>query len=102
MRRSSKALERPLTGEVSVPGDKSITHRAMILASLARGRSVIAAPNTGEDVASTASMLRGLGIDCTVDRDKAQAQVETSGTAGMREPSSILDAGNSGTSLRLL
>lgn len=91
-----------MTGQVSVPGDKSITHRALILAALARGRSLVARPNTGDDVAATAAMLRGLGAGCSLDLDKGQAQVEGSGIEGLREPSSVLDAGNSGTSLRLL
>ena len=104
MRRGwvSRSQQRPLTGEVSVPGDKSITHRALILAGLARGRCLIAAPNTGEDVARTASMLRSLGVECSLDPDKAQAQVQGCGVRGLEEPTSVLDAGNSGTSLRLM
>lgn len=95
-------MQRPLTGEVSVPGDKSISHRALILGALARGSCLIAAPNTGEDVAATAAMLRGLGADCVLDPGKAQAQVEGSGLNGLHEPDVVLDAGNSGTSLRLM
>jgi len=85
-----------------VPGDKSISHRALILAALARGRSVIARPNLGDDVAATATMLRALGADCALDRSKAQALVESKGRTSLREPQSVLDAGNSGTSIRLL
>lgn len=91
-----------MTGEVSVPGDKSITHRALIMGALARGRSVVAVPNSGEDVASTASMLQALGAECSVDVDKAQATVEGSGPEGLLEPAGVLEAGNSGTSLRLI
>lgn len=93
---------RPLRGELRVPGDKSISHRALILAALARGRSLVARPNVGEDVAATATMLRALGSVCVFDAGKAQAQVEGFGRAGLHEPAAVLEAGNSGTSLRLL
>jgi len=85
-----------------VPGDKSISHRALILAALARGRSVIARPNLGDDVAATATMLSALGSDCALDRSKVRALVESKGRASLREPQGVLDAGNSGTSIRLL
>lgn len=103
MKRPARARPfRPLRGEISVPGDKSISHRALVFAALGRGRSLIARPNLGDDVAATAAMLRGLGVACAVERDKAQAHVEASGRSGLREPQEVLDAGNSGTSLRVL
>lgn len=103
MKRPPRARPfRPLRGEISVPGDKSISHRALVFAALGRGRSLIARPNLGDDVAATAAMLRGLGAACVLERDKAQAYVEASGRTGLREPQEVLDAGNSGTSLRVL
>ncbi len=103
MRPSARTLRfRPLRGEVSVPGDKSISHRALVFAALGRGRSLIARPNLGDDVAATAAMLRALGAACALERDKAQAHIEACGRRGLREPAEVLDAGNSGTSLRVL
>ena len=99
-RAGARAL-RPLTGAVTVPGDKSISHRALILAALASGTSRLVRLNAGEDVAATAAMLRSLGVSC-LQADNHQAHVEGRGKGGLREPDSVLDAGNSGTSLRLL
>lgn len=101
-RGSSRGAARPLIGEIGVPGDKSISHRALILAALASGTSRVARPNTGEDVAATARMIEALGASCDLDRDKVQAYVEGNGPAGLAEPPEVLDAGNSGTSLRLM
>lgn len=102
MRRSRGAGSRPLVGEIRVPGDKSISHRALIFAALAEGRSIVARPNLGEDVSATAALLGALGAGCVLDRHNGQALVEGLGLAGLREPEGVLDAGNSGTSLRLL
>src|SRR5918997_4530665 len=93
---------RPLRGSVTVPGDKSISHRALILSALAEGRSSIRGCNLGRDVLSTVGALRALGVGCTVDREAARAEVQGQGWEGMAEPSSVVDAGNSGTTLRLL
>ena len=92
--------ERPLTGSVAMPGDKSVTHRALILSALGVGRSTISNANTGLDVRATATMLHHLGA--TVAFGDSRVTVEGCGIGGMREPAQVLDAGNSGTSLRTM
>jgi 3-phosphoshikimate 1-carboxyvinyltransferase len=84
-----------------VPGDKSITHRALILATLAEGRSRIRGALTGEDCRSTASVLRALGGNVP-ELTSGAMEVEGIGLHGLRSPEVELDCGNSGTTVRLL
>ena len=91
-----------LSGSVEVPGDKSVSHRALILSALASGRSTVGGINLGDDVRATARMLGQLGAPCIFDLDNHEVQVEGPGWAGLHEPEELLDAGNSGTSMRLL
>ncbi len=90
----------PLLGEVCVPGDKSVSHRAVIFGSLAQGRTEIEGFLFGEDCLSTVSCMRQLGV--TVDITEEKVSVDGVGLTGLREPDNILDAGNSGTTARLL
>lgn len=98
---------RPLCGEISLPGDKSLSHRALIVAALARGRSRLRRLSPGRDVRSTASCLRRLGV--ALHRGP-RGEVVVHGKAGpegcvpelLDEPEDVLDCGNSGTSMRLL
>ncbi len=84
-----------------MPGDKSISHRALILGALAAGRTTIAGLLEGEDVLNTASVLRALGAD--IVRDPAGVwHVHGFGVGGFSEPTDILDHGNSGTGVRLM
>jgi len=92
----------PLVGELGVPGDKSITHRALILAALARGRSVLTGVGRGLDVAATARILGSVGAAVAGDPAKSQLEVEGCGWSGLTESTDVLDAGNSGTTLRLM
>jgi 3-phosphoshikimate 1-carboxyvinyltransferase len=89
---------------LSVPGDKSVSHRAAILAALARGRTTITNYSSSADCASTLEALRGLGV--SVEREGSTVRVEGSGVdkdaAVLRPSSSPLDCGNSGTTMRLL
>jgi 3-phosphoshikimate 1-carboxyvinyltransferase len=94
-----------LRGELRLPGDKSISHRALILAALADGESRIEGAGDGADVRSTAGMIRALGA--TVERvaDDGRTityRVVSPGADHLNEPDGILDCGNSGTSLRLI
>ncbi len=97
-----------LRGELRLPGDKSISHRALIMAGLARGESRIEGAGDGADVRSTAGIIAALGA--TVERLGGAAgtagtvdyRVVSPGADGLREPVRTLDCGNSGTSLRLL
>ena len=91
----------PLTGEVTVPGDKSISHRAIMFASLAVGESRIEGLLEGEDVLTTAAAMRAMGA--TVERaDNGVWTVHGVGVGGLLQPDAALDMGNSGTSTRLL
>jgi 3-phosphoshikimate 1-carboxyvinyltransferase len=90
----------PLRGAVTVPGDKSITHRALILGALAQGQSRISGYSRGEDCLNTLGVVRALGID--VQEIQEGLTVHGKGLWGLTEPSNVLDCGNSGTGIRLL
>jgi 3-phosphoshikimate 1-carboxyvinyltransferase len=90
-----------LIGTVRVPGDKSISHRAVMLGGLAVGTTQIEGLLEGEDVLATAAAFRQLGADVTRHQDGAWT-VTGVGLGGLREPEDILDMGNSGTAARLL
>ena len=91
----------PLRGTARVPGDKSISHRALMLASLAVGRSRIEGLCDGSDVHSTIAALRAMGARIEQDADGARI-VDGVGTGGLLQPEAPLALGNSGTSARLL
>ena len=91
----------PLCGTISVPGDKSISHRALMFASLAIGETRITGLLEGEDVLRTASAMRALGAGITQDAPGAW-RVTGAGIGGLAEPEDVLDMGNSGTAARLL
>src|SRR4029079_11482463 len=100
---------RPMAGSrssalkvrVRVPGDKSISHRALILAALAVGRTRITGLLEGEDVLNTGRVLRALGA--AVERTGEGAwQVDGVGVSGFADPATTLDFGNSGTGCRLM
>jgi 3-phosphoshikimate 1-carboxyvinyltransferase len=94
-------LDRPLTGSVPVPSDKSIGHRALLFASLCEGVSRIKGFSYGEDNVSTANAMRAMGA--TVE-DEAPGELRVTGTGlyGLKGPKEALDCGNSGTTMRLL
>jgi 3-phosphoshikimate 1-carboxyvinyltransferase len=98
-----------LRGDLHMPGDKSVSHRALILAAAADGESLIRGAGDGADVRSTAGIVAALGA--TVERlpdattgngATVDYRVTSPGADGLREPGAVLDCGNSGTSLRLL
>lgn len=93
-------VKGPLKGEITVPGDKSMTHRAIILSSLAKGRSVIHQPLLGEDCLRTAEIFRLLGVSIDVKTD--QIIVDSPGYKNFKTPHQVLYTGNSGTTTRLL
>ena len=88
-----------LRGEISVPGDKSISHRSIILASLAEGESIISGLLEGEDCLATIEVFKKMGID--ISSEKGVYSVMGNGLQGLKEPNEALDFGNSGTSIRL-
>lgn len=89
-----------IEGTVSLPGDKSISHRYAMLSGLAEGRAVLTNYSTGADCASTLGCMRSLGVRC--DRRGTRVEITGAGQRGLQPPASPLDAGNSGTTMRLL
>lgn len=100
MRSHAVQPARRITGEIVVPGDKSISHRSIILGSLARGTTVIRGMLRGEDNMATLAAFRRMGI--TIHDDGEIVTVEGKGLHGLSEPDDVIDCGNSGTSMRLL
>ncbi|MDD3288200.1 MAG: 3-phosphoshikimate 1-carboxyvinyltransferase [Alphaproteobacteria bacterium] len=90
----------PLQGTLSVPGDKSISHRAIILGGIAAGATSIRGLLEGDDVLCTIAAMKALGAGVTKDGDVWY--IEGTGLENLKEPSKILDMGNSGTAARLL
>lgn len=91
---------KPLRGTIAVPGDKSITHRALILTALAEGMGTIKRYCRGEDCLNTMRALQALGV--TIDATDGEVRVQGKGLWGLTEPGGIVDCGNSGTGIRLL
>lgn len=98
--KAVSAKAKPLTGVLTVPGDKSISHRALMFGALAVGETSISGLLTGEDVLRTAAAMRALGAE--VEGKGADWFVRGRGVGGLREPADVLDMGNSGTSARLI
>ncbi len=96
----SISASAPLRGTITVPGDKSISHRALILAALAVGESVIEGLLEGEDVLATGAAMRAMGA--TIEKRADKWHVWGVGVGGLLQPQRALDMGNSGTSARLL
>ena len=93
-------------GRVRLPGDKSISHRYAILAAIADGPSTIHGFSTGADCASTLACLRTLGVAIDNAGDRTEhgptVRIEGRGLGGLRTPATVLDAGNSGSTMRML
>ncbi len=90
---------KPLRGELRVPGDKSVSHRSLILNALASGPARVRGLLDGEDVQATASAVRALGVGVEAAEGEV---VVTPPPDGLQEPEDVIDCGNSGTSIRLL
>ena len=91
----------PLKGVADVPGDKSISHRALILGAMAVGQTNITGLLEGEDVLDTAKAMRAFGAQVT-DHGGGQWSVHGVGVGGFAEPDGVIDCGNSGTGVRLI
>ena len=89
-----------LHGEINIPGDKSISHRAIMFGSLSNGTTEITNFLEGADCLSTISCFQEMGIE--IEREKSRVLVHGKGLHGLKEPQHILDAGNSGTTTRLI
>lgn len=93
----------PLNGEIRVPGDKSMSHRAVMLASLADGITEIHGFLPGEDNIATAQMFVDMGVAIEwLNAEKTSLRVQGVGLHGLKQPAKVLDAGNSGTCVRLM
>lgn len=99
MDRTIQSINR-LSGTITPPGDKSISHRALIMGAIADGTTVIANCSPGKDVESTQNCLRQLGIPIEIEGE--QIRVHGRGMLGLSPSQQALDAGNSGTTMRLL
>ncbi|WP_064091033.1 3-phosphoshikimate 1-carboxyvinyltransferase [Rossellomorea aquimaris] len=100
---ADRRLAKPkngLNGELHVPGDKSISHRAVMFGSIAEGKTTIHNFLMGEDCLSTISCFRKLGVDISLMED--EVIINGKGWSGLIEPKEILDVGNSGTTTRLI
>jgi 3-phosphoshikimate 1-carboxyvinyltransferase len=91
---------RAVRGRIRLPGDKSISHRALLFAALAGGESTITNLATGEDVGAMRAALEALGVE--IHADAGVVTVAGAGFDGLREPVAVLDCGNSGTAMRVL
>ena len=89
-----------VSGLIRVPGDKSISHRSIILSSIAEGRSQISGFLQGEDSLNTLSAFQAMGV--SIERNADRVSVEGVGLHGLNKPENPLDMGNSGTAMRLL
>ena len=102
-----RTVRRParLRGTVQLPGDKSVSHRMALLGALASGPTKVRRFLPAEDTLATLNCLRELGVEWQIDEEApgvASLEVAGRGLRGLREPADVLDAGNSGTTLRLL
>lgn len=91
---------RGIRGEITVPGDKSISHRSIMLGSIARGETTVRGFLRGEDNIATLNAFRAMGV--AIDDDGETLRIAGKGLRGLAEPGDVLDCGNSGTSMRLL
>ena len=100
-RRISALPADRLAGRLAVPGDKSISHRALILGGLTVGETVVAGLLEGEDVLATAAAMRAYGAEVERDGDGVW-HIHGCGVGGLAEPDRVLDMGNAGTGVRLM
>ena len=93
---------KPLIGSIQVPGDKSISHRAIMLGSIAEGTTTIYNFLQGLDCIATINAFRQMGIDINNDADNNKVVIKGKGLYGLKKPDKVIDVGNSGTTIRLL
>jgi 3-phosphoshikimate 1-carboxyvinyltransferase len=97
----SKPTDAPLKGMLRVPGDKSMSHRAVMFSSLANGVSKITGLLEGEDVLATLGAFRAMGVTA-IGPKNGKLTITGVGLRGLQQPEGDLDMGNSGTAMRLL
>ncbi|KMK76428.1 3-phosphoshikimate 1-carboxyvinyltransferase [Alkalihalobacillus pseudalcaliphilus] len=89
-----------LSGQIKIPGDKSISHRAVMFGAIAKGKTTVSGFLPGEDCLSTIRCFRKLGVE--IKQDGENVEIQGVGLDGLKEPIDILDVGNSGTTTRLM
>lgn len=94
------AKAKQISGEITVPGDKSISHRAVMFGSMAKGKVSISGFLPGADCLSTISCFQQMGV--SIEQEGDRVTVVSQGLEGLREPHEVLDVGNSGTTIRLM
>ena len=99
--RSISGKSKPLSGTVRAPGDKSISHRAMIFGAMAEGTTYVTGLLEGADILSTASVMQALGAAIT-KTDEGAYTIKGCGASGLKSPEVDLDCGNAGTGVRLI
>ncbi|MCM3046371.1 MULTISPECIES: 3-phosphoshikimate 1-carboxyvinyltransferase [Bacillus] len=90
----------PMNGEIHIPGDKSISHRSVMFGAIADGTTVVKNFLPGADCLSTIDCFRKMGVD--IEQKGTDVVIHGKGLKGLKEPSDILDVGNSGTTIRLM
>ena len=95
-----KAPKSKIFGAINLDGDKSITHRSIIISSIAKGTSKVANFLDGEDCNRTIEIMRNLGVK--INKREKGLEINGLGLTGLVEPDNVLDAGNSGTTMRLM
>jgi 3-phosphoshikimate 1-carboxyvinyltransferase len=95
---------RKISGEITVPGDKSISHRAVMLGALAKGETIVRGFLPSADCLATIDCFRKLGIEVRAQNTEhgAQVRIQGKGLYGLQKPEGMLDVGNSGTTIRLM
>ena len=89
-----------LKGSIKVPGDKSISHRSIMLGSIAKGKTHVSGFLSGADCLSTISCFKAMGVE--IEQDGDRVTINGNGMHGLKAPSNTLDCGNSGTTTRLI
>lgn len=98
MKKEVRTVKKSLKGEITIPSDKSIAHRAVMLASLAKGKSIIKNFSKGKDPLSTLKAFQMLGVETKFEGENLIIQ----STGKLKTPERVIDCGNSGTTIRLL
>jgi 3-phosphoshikimate 1-carboxyvinyltransferase len=96
-----KPAKKGILGEITVPGDKSISHRAVMIGALADGKTEIANFLNGEDCINTVKAFQQMGVEVNFESETSLSLIGR-GLNGLKEPSGVIDLGNSGTSMRLM
>lgn len=102
MKKTIHAAQHPLKGSLTVPGDKSISHRAVMLGALSEGDTYVTGFLNGADCLSTIGCFRRMGITIELSQSETEVVIHGRGLRGLQKPDGMLDCGNSGTTTRLI